>query len=179
VFGVARRRAVTVLDDVVEAFGRAGYRVASRPDGLSARLEGPPGGRPLVVRLVQQGRIFGGTYGLEVATADPILPPTSGLTARGRGLVRTTGVSFRARRGDEAGQALAARLEGDSRLRERLAAVHFERLRVEPDGRPLIRHMGGSLVWVLFPPLVKGVPLVDEQVRAVVGALDAFAAAGS
>jgi hypothetical protein len=37
--------------------------------------------------------------------------------------------------------------------------------------------MGGSLVWVLFPPLVKSVPLVDAQVGAVVRALDAFAGA--
>jgi hypothetical protein len=56
--------------------------------------------------------------------------------------------------------------------------VHFERIRVEPDGRPVIRHFGGSVVWVLFPPLVKRVPFVPEQVEATLAALGAFAAAG-
>jgi hypothetical protein len=38
--------------------------------------------------------------------------------------------------------------------------------------------MGGSVVWVLFPPLVKRVPLVDEQVEATLAALEGFAVAG-
>ena len=46
---------------------------------------------------------------------------------------------------------------------------------MEPDGRPVIRHLGGSVVWVLFPPLVKRVPLVPEQVNATLAALEAFA----
>ena len=73
---------------------------------------------------------------------------------------------------------LAERLAGDHELGERLAAVHFERIRIEPDGRPVIRHLGGSLVWIAFPPLVKAIPLVPEQVRATIAALGAFAAAG-
>lgn len=124
------------------------------------------------------GRIFGGTYGLELSTADPVLPRTRGLSARGKGVVRMHGVAFRAHRGDEAGRRLAERLEADARLTGRLEQVHFERLRVEPDGRPVIRHMGGSVVWVLFPPLVRRIPLVDEQLRASVVALEAFAALG-
>jgi hypothetical protein len=88
------------------------------------------------------------------------------------------GVAFRAHRGDEAGRRLAVRLEQDEHLVRRLSQVHFERIRVEPDGRPVIRHMGGSVVWVLFPPLVKRIPLVDEQLRATLSALEAFAAAG-
>ena len=52
--------------------------------------------------------------------------------------------------------------------------MHFERIRVEPDGRPVIRHMGGSVVWMLIPPLARGVPLVPEQARASVDALRAF-----
>jgi len=38
--------------------------------------------------------------------------------------------------------------------------------------------MGGSVVWILFPPLVRTIPLVDEQARATLRALDAFARAG-
>ena len=49
---------------------------------------------------------------------------------------------------------------------------------MEPDGRPVIRHLGGSVVWVLFPPLVKRVPLVPEQIEATLAALEAFAVAG-
>jgi hypothetical protein len=88
------------------------------------------------------------------------------------------GIRFRARRGDQAGRRLADRLEADDRLTRRLAAVHFERIRVEPDGRAVIRHMGGSLVWILFPPVVKGIPLVSEQAHASIAAMQAFAAAG-
>ena len=57
--------------------------------------------------------------------------------------------------------------------------MHFERIRVEPDGRPVIRHMGGSVVWMLFPPLVRPVPLIAEQRRAAVEALEAFASPSS
>jgi hypothetical protein len=88
------------------------------------------------------------------------------------------GVRFRARRGDAAGEQLATRLGADTALAEALAKVHFEEIRVEPDGRPVIRHLGGSVVWVLFPPIVKRVPLVPEQVDATLTAMKAFAAAG-
>jgi hypothetical protein len=172
-----QRRARIVFDEVLAVFGRAGYEVAEPPGELSARLEAPHGGEGLLLRMEQQGRIFGGTYALEVSTALPVLPRTAGLTARGKGVIRMRGVSFRARRGDEAGKRLAARLAADRALGEALANVHFERLRVEPDGRPVIRHMGGSLVWVLFPPLIKGVPLVDEQAVATASALAEFARA--
>jgi len=93
---------------------------------------------------------------------------------RGRGLVRMQGVAFRPRRGDDAGRRLAERLRADRDLAEHLAAVHFERIRIEPDGRAVIRHMGGSLVWMLFPPLVKAIPLVPEQVRATIAAMESF-----
>ena len=88
------------------------------------------------------------------------------------------GVRFRARRGDAAGKELAERLGSDARLTERLGLVHFERIRVDPDGRPVIRHLGGSVVWILFPPLVRRIPLVPDQVDATLAALEAFAAAG-
>jgi hypothetical protein len=38
----------------------------------------------------------------------------------------------------------------------------------------VIRHMGGSVVWMLFPPLVRPVPLTVPQARATVKALEAF-----
>jgi hypothetical protein len=171
--GPARRRAVVVLDGLVDQFRRAGYDRAERLDDLRARVHGP-GRRALEVRLAGEGRVFGGTYALEVATADPVVEPTRGLTARGRGLVTLRTVAFRARRGDAAGRRAAAALEACHELVERLSQVHFERIRVEPDGRAVIRHMGGSVVWVLFPPIVKPIPLVAEQVRAVVAAMEAF-----
>jgi len=36
--------------------------------------------------------------------------------------------------------------------------------------------MGGSVVWMLFPPLVRPIPFVDEQAKETLGALEAFAA---
>ena len=176
--GRARRRAASVLDSNIEVFGRAGYRPAARPEPLEARLESPTGKLPLVLRMAGDGRVFGGSFGLEVSTAEPVLAPSRGLRARGRGLVRMTGVSFRARRGDAEGARLAEALSGDRRLGGTLREVHFERLRVEPDGRAVIRHMGGSVVWFLFPPLVRPIPFVDAQARATVAALEAFARAG-
>jgi hypothetical protein len=175
--GIAARRAAAAFGVVVEQFRRAGYAEVDRRGPLEAVLSAPSR-LPLRLRLVPEGRVFGGTYGLEVATAEPVLPRTAGLGARGRGAVRLAGIRFRARRGDEAGRVLARRLEADGRLLDRLGRVHFERIRVEPDGRPVIRHMGGSLVWLLFPPLRRTIPLVSEQLAATVQALEAFRDAG-
>ena len=58
-----------------------------------------------------------------------------------------------------------------------LTRVHFERVSVEPDGRPVIRHLGGSVVWVLFPPVIRATPLPAGQPRDIVRALEAFARA--
>ena len=139
---------------------------------------GSPSGRPAIrLRVERDGRIFGGNYGLEVSTEEPVLPPSSGLTARGKGLVKMQGVRFRAKRGDEAGRRLARELASNEALGEQLSRVHFERIRVDPDGRPVIRHLGGSVVWVLFPPLIRRIPLVPEQIEATLAALDAFRAA--
>lgn len=176
--GPARRRAVLALDDALEAFGRAGYSQVERPGPLAARLRSPAGRPPVRVAMAREGRIFGGSYALEISTGEPVLPTSRGLSARGRGLVRMRGIRFRARRGDPAGARLAERLGSDADLAERLGRVHFEGIRVDPDGRPVIRHLGGSVVWVLFPPLVKRVPLVSEQVDATLAALEAFASAG-
>jgi hypothetical protein len=169
----ARGRAARAFGDVLEGFERDGFTV-ERSD-FSARLM-RNGLVSLRAGVVQQGRIFGGTFALELSTDEPVLPPTRGLRGRGRGVVRLGGVDFRSRGHDEAGRLLGARLEQDERLQRALAGVHFERIRVDPDGRPVIRHMGGSVVWVLFPPFVRQVPLVPDQRRAAVSALDAFAA---
>ena len=168
----ARGRAARAFGEVLEGFERDGFGVER--DDLSARLT-RNGHVPLLARVVQQGRIFGGTYALELSTDEPVLPTTRGLRGRGRGVVKLGGVDFRARGHDDAGRLLGARLEHDKQLQEVLAGVHFDRIRVEPEGRPVIRHMGGSVVWVLFPPFVRPVPLVPEQRRATVAALDAFA----
>src|SRR5206468_13006138 len=114
---------------------------------------------------------------LEVSTENPVLPPSGGLSARGRGVVKMQGVRYRAKRGDEAGGRLAQELSSNEALAEQLSGVHFERIRVDPDGRPVIRHLGGSVVWILFPPLIRQIPLVPEQVDATLAALDAFSAA--
>jgi len=174
----ARAAASRLLARNVEALERAGARVEEGAPGSAVRMR-TEAGVPIHIRMVGTGRVFGGSYALEVETADPALGPTSGLRARGRGLVRLERVGFRARRGDAGAAALAARLDADATLQRALAQVHFEAIRVDPSGRAVIRHMGGSVVWVLFPPLVRPVPLVDEQARATVAALDAFAQAGT
>jgi hypothetical protein len=176
--GPARVRAISSLDDTIERLGRAGYSQVERPSALAARLRSPSGRRPLRLEMAQAGKIFGGNYALEISTDEPVLRPTRGLSARGKGLLRMRGVRFRAKRRDIAGRQLAERLGADARLAEQLGRVDFERIRVEPDGRPVIRHLGGSVVWILFPPLVRQIPFVPEQVEATLAALDAFAAAG-
>jgi Protein of unknown function (DUF3156) len=176
--GPARRRAVASLDDAIERLGNAGYSEAERLGPLQARLRSPTVRWTVRLRMTQEGRILGGNYALEISTDEPVLPPTRGLSARGKGLVRMRGVRFRAKRGDLAGRQLAERLGSDARLAERLGQVHFERIRVDPDGRPVIRHLGGSVVWVLFPPLVRQIPFVPDQVDATLAALDAFARGG-
>jgi hypothetical protein len=176
-FASPRKAARRTLEANVQAFARVGCRAAEWLGPLEARLEGD-GRRTIRIRLAREGRIFGGSYALEATTAEPVLPATRGLSARGRGVVRLARVSFHARRGDGEGRRLAEHLEHDERLADALAKVHFHRIRVEPDGRPVILHMGGSVVWMIFPPLVRPVPLVDEQARALVDALEAFAQAG-
>ena len=164
--GPARRRAVSALDDAIESLGQVGYSEIERVSPLQALLRSSTGRRPIRLEMAQAGKIFGGNYALEISTEEPVLPPTRGLSARGKGVVRMRGMRFRARRGDRAGRRLAERLGSDARLAERLGLVHFERIRVEPEGRPVIRHLGGSVVWVLFPPLVRQIPFVPAQVDA-------------
>jgi hypothetical protein len=175
--GPARARAIAALADAIASLERAGYSEVERTSPLGARVDSPGGGRALRLAMAQSGRVFGGNYALEISTDRPVFPVTRGLSARGQGLVKMRGVRFRARRDDPAGARLAERLTADRRLGEKLGEVHFERIRVDPDGRPVIRHMGGSVVWVLFPPLVRRIPLVPEQVDATLAALDAFTAA--
>ena len=173
-WGRARAAAAQALTRDVEVFERDGYRLTAREGFLSARLDADDG-RALRLRMAQAGRVFGGSYALEIAPVDPVLPATGGLTARGRGVVRLSRVAFRSRRGDAGGRRLAERLDSDPTLQRALADVHFERVRVDSEGRPVVRHMGGSVVWALFPPVIRPVPLVPEQVRAIVRALEAFA----
>jgi hypothetical protein len=177
--GPAQRRAIASLDEVIEHFRAAGFGEVRRVGPFEARLAPSRHGLPIRLRIARDGRVFGGTYALELSTAEPVLPRTRGVSARGRGIVRLQGIAFRPRRGDKAGRRLADRLATDRPLSDRLSRVHFERIRIEPDGRATIRHLGGSVVWVLFPPLVKAIPLVPEQVAATLAALDAFADAGA
>ncbi|HEY1277790.1 MAG TPA: DUF3156 family protein [Thermoleophilaceae bacterium] len=177
--GLSKRRAATTLRTDVEAFERLGYRSENGPSDFAVILRGGQGARDLRLELTGEGAVFGGNWGLEVSTAEPVLPATSGgLKARGRGVVRMQGVRFRARGGDEAAAQLAEALSSDASLAEAVARVHFERLFIAPDGRPVIRHIGGSVVWVLFPPIVRATPLPEGQPEEIVRALEAFAAAG-
>jgi Protein of unknown function (DUF3156) len=176
----ASQRAADVLKSNTEAFERLGYRPREGDSPHSVVLAAPEGGSDLALRIRPEGRIFGGNWGLELSTAEPVLPATSrGLSARGRGLVRMQGVRFRARRGDQAASQLAAELSADAELGTALGQVHFERLTVEPDGRPVIRHMGGSVVWLLIPPVVRTTPLPTGQPEAMVRALQEFERAGA
>jgi hypothetical protein len=175
----AARRAATVLAHDIEAFERLGYRPLERTGRPEAVLRAPKGGHDLTLRLVPEGRFFGGNWALEVSTAEPVLPATPlGLSARGRGVVRRQGVSFSAKGSDPAARRLAELLSADERLGEALGGVDFELLSVRPDGRPAIRHLGGSIVWVLLPPVVRETPLPAGQAKAMVRAVDAFVAAG-
>jgi Protein of unknown function (DUF3156) len=172
-------RAARVLADDIEAFEQAGCRLVERRGPHEAVLEAPAGGGRLVLRLARVGRIFGGNWGMEVSTEEPLLPETpTGLAARGRGVVKQQGVRFRARgRGDDAAARLAEALTADDELGEALGRVHFERVWVRRDGRPVIRHLGGSVVWVAFPPIVRGTPLPEGQPQAILRALKALRAA--
>ena len=176
---LSARRAAAVFASDREAFERLGYRARDLDSPYSVTLTAPRGRRDLVLRLVPEGRIFGGNWGLELSTAEPVLPSTArGLAARGRGMVKMHGVRFRARRGgEEADSRLAAGLSADAELGEALARVHFDRITVDADGRPAIRHLGGSVVWVLFPPVVRSTPLPDGQPEALMTALEEFARA--
>ena len=171
---IAAGRAESTLRSDVEVFEGIGFRALEDPGALVARLRAPAGGLDLTLRLSRRGRIFGGDYGLEITTTESVLPPTGGLRARGRGMVRMSGLRFRARRGDREGEALAERLSADRAVADAFREVHFEQLSVDPDGRTVIRHMGGSVVWLLLPPLVRATPLVPEQARASVVALEAI-----
>jgi hypothetical protein len=170
VYALTARRAAGVLASDIDVFAKLGYRQLDRRGTHEATMRAPSGRPDIVVRLRRQGRVFGGNWALEVSTLDPVLPPSRGVAGRGRGIVRMRGVSFRG-----AGE-LAGALSADTGLGEALARVHFERVFVEPEGRPVIRHMGGSLVWVLFPPIVRATPLPAAQAREMVRALEAFAA---
>lgn len=172
--GRAGRAALVSLDRTAEIFEALGYRRGAKEGSFAFLLEPPDGARALLARMAVGGRIFGGSFALELATAEPVLAATEGLTARGRGVVRLQGVGFRPQRGDRAGEELAARLGENGALQRALTDVHFERIRVEPDGTPVVRHMGGSVVWMLFPPVVRPVPLTVAQARATVKALEAF-----
>jgi hypothetical protein len=175
----AGRRALASFEDTIARLGKVGYAEVERVGPLEARLRSLQRRPSLRVRMTTTGgRIFGGTYALEISTDEPVLPPTRGLSARGKGIVRMQGVRFRARGDDFAGRELAERLAADDHLGERLARVHFEQIRIDPDGRPVIRHLGGSVVWILFPPIVKQIPFVPEQIGATLAALEAFSAAG-
>jgi len=176
----AARRAAAVLDDVVAAFEALGHRRVERTGPHAVRLTARGTAGDLLVALRPHGGVFGGAWGLEVSAAEPVLPATErGLSARGRGAVRMRGVMFRPRgRGDAAAAEVARALSADAGLGEALGRVHFEELSVRPDGRPVIRHMGGSVVWLVLPPVVRPTPLPPEQVPEIVAALDAFAAAG-
>jgi hypothetical protein len=175
--GPAYRRAILSLEDAIEELARAGGE-AERLEPLRARVRPSAAARAVRLEMAREGKIFGGNYGLEISTDEPVLARTGGLSMRAKGIVRAQGFRLRPKRGDAAGTELAERLRDDARLAEALGRVDFERIRIEPDGRPVIRHLGGSVVWILFPPLVRRIPFVPEQARATLEALDAFAAAG-
>jgi hypothetical protein len=177
--GLNARRAAGVLADDVKEFERLGYRPLERSSSFAATLAAPGGGRDLVLRLHREGRVFGGNWALEITTAEPVLPASErGLSGRGRGMVHMQGVRFRAHRGDDAGAAVAEALSDDAALGAALGDVHFEHLAVDRDGHPVIRHLGGSLVWFALPPVRRATPLPPGQPEAIVTALDAFARAG-
>jgi Protein of unknown function (DUF3156) len=173
-------RAVRVLESDIEAFEQAGCRLLERRGSHEAVLTAPGTGARVILRLSPVGRVFGGNWGLEVTTDEALLPETAGgLAARGRGVIKLQGVRFRPRqRGDADAARLAQALSTDRRLGDALGRVHFERIWVRRDGHPVIRHLGGSVVWVLFPPVVRSTPLPEGQAAELLRALEAFRDAG-
>ncbi len=144
--GPARTRAVSSLDDAVELLRGAGYTQVERSSRFQARLRSPAGKPPLRLTMTREGRVFGGNYALEISTDEPVLPATNGLTARGRGVVRMKGVGFRARRGDEAGRALADRLSADVPPERSARACPFRadpHRAGRPPGHPASRRLRG------------------------------------
>lgn len=176
--GRATSGAAGVLTEVARGFERLGYRTVATSDALRLQLVAQARPTLLIGLAATGGRVFGGTLALEVSSAETVFPQTSGVAARGRGVVRLKTVDFRGRRDDPRSARLAHHLRSDRSLIDALSAVHFERVRVDPDGRPVIRHMGGSLVWLLFPPMIRPIPLVPDQVSAIVAAMEAFVRAG-
>jgi hypothetical protein len=174
----AGSRARATLVDAARAFEACGWRAVDADDHREGITLTDGGELDFVLRQARQGRVVGGTWALEISTAHPVLPPSGGLRARGIGALRMRGVRFRAGRNDVDGRRLAAGLSEDRRLSEALSAVHFESVRVQADGTPVIRHLGGSVVWVLVPPVIRATPLEEDQASSIAGALRAFAAAG-
>ena len=157
-------------------FEGIGYRESGESTAGRVRMESDAG-PAIVLSFAGRGRIVGGSFALEIAAAEPICPATSGLERAWPRRRASSPASTSSRRAaTRPGSSWPSVSNGSAPLQEALAAVHFERIRVEPDGRPVIRHMGGSVVWMLIPPLARGVPLVPEQARASVDALSAFSA---
>lgn len=175
-----RRRALAlaprVFDESLGCFAQVGYRVVARPSTLVAELE-KAGWEPITLRMVSDGGRLGGSYALEAAATEPLFPVTRGLRVRARGLVRLRAAYFRPRRGDVPGQRLSIELRRDARILHHLQPLHWQRIRIEPDGTPVIRHMGGAVVWVVVPPMTRPVPLVPEQAQALGDMVEAFAGA--
>ena len=170
-------RTERALRDAQRAFEECGLTHADDTEGGCVVADAD--GLQLALSHHAEGRLFGGTRALEAATAQPVLPRSRGLTARGRGAVSLRRVEFRARLGDAAGEQVASALNADPVVQEALRTVHFDSVRVDPDGTPVIRHLGGSVVWILVPPLLRSTPLVPEQARATAAALRALSRHGA
>src|SRR5918999_3039030 len=99
-------RASRTFGEVLESFERDGFEIER--NGYTARLT-RNGAVPIRASVVRKGRIFGGTYALELSTDEPVLPTTRGLRGRPRGVVKLGGVDFRSRGHDEAGRLLRGR----------------------------------------------------------------------
>ena len=98
----ARRRARETLRKNVEVFEGIGYREVGESSAGRVRMESDSG-PAIVLSFAGRGRVVGGSFGLEIAAAEPICPATRGLRrARPR------------RR-----EARADRLQAEGRRRER------------------------------------------------------------
>jgi hypothetical protein len=111
---------VLSLDDAIEGLGRAGYTEVERVSELEARVSSPAGGLPVRLRLTRDGRIFGGNYGLELSTEESVLPPTRGLSARGKNADSRCAATPEARRGAHecCRRTSYSRFDGNSQMKE-------------------------------------------------------------
>jgi hypothetical protein len=138
----------------------------------------PPhaGLRALRLACAERKKFLGGVYKSVLEAdfeVDPELAPSAPLTLRYAGTFAKGAPSFSAP--DGAG-ALRERLNADGKLMDTLAVQDLESMTLEPGPEPgtvrmRLTPIGGSFVWMLFPPVKYAVKLPARHAQAMVDAV--------